>query len=210
MLIFLFSVGADIGNGVVACGNGTFCCYGEGDDQCCSTSSNVFSLGVATDVTTLTNPSPATIPSTTATPTATTVVSRASFTSAMVFTSITSSTTSASAIGSAVAVASTPVASSTLKAGSNRSVAIGTGLGLGAAVGLVVLAGFLFFARRRSMIPFKGPHYVGGKTEMDATASERKGTRVHELTTEARFVELAGESLPVEIGGRHGPRAEMG
>ena len=79
-----------------------------------------------------------------------------------------------------------------------------------AAVGLVILAGFFYFARRRSKTLPEGPLYVDGKGEMDAVGSERKGTRAHELKTERRFVELAGENVPVEIGERLESRAEIG
>ncbi len=208
---WIIVVTADVGNGIVACGNGNFSCYGEGDDQCCSTPSNVFSLGVATDKTTLTGPRETITTPTATTPTASTTFLRTSSAFAVLNTSTTSSTTSASTINPAAAVASTSIATSTPKTGLNRDVAIGLGLGVGVAVGLTILAGFLFFMRRRSKRLSRGPSmHVAGKNEMDAVACEKKVTRAHELMAERRFVELAGEVVRVELGGLDGPRAEMG
>lgn len=83
-------------------------------------------------------------------------------------------------------------------------------MGAGAAVGLAILAGFLYFARRRSKKSPEGPLYVDGKSEMDAAASERKGTRVNDSVAERHLNELAGENVLVEIGERYGSRAEIG
>ncbi len=52
--------------------------------------------------------------------------------------------------------------------------------------------------------------HVAGKNEMDAVACEKEVRRAHELMAERRFVELAGETARVELGGLDGSRAEMG
>ena len=57
---------------------------------------------------------------------------------------------------------------------------------------------------------FKGPHDVDANIETNAAANQSKDTRAHEIMTEGPSAELAGGNLPVEIGGRYAPRAEMG
>lgn len=81
---------------------------------------------------------------------------------------------------------------------------------MGTAVGLTILAGFVCFVRRRSTALSKSPMCVAEKNEMDGGASAEKGARVHELMTERRFMELAGDDVRVELDGPYGPRAEMG
>ena len=81
---------------------------------------------------------------------------------------------------------------------------------MGAAVGLAIITGFLYFARRRSKRSPGGPLYVDGKSEMDAVASGRKGTKVNDTVAERHLNELEGENLLVEIGERYGSRAEIG
>ena len=44
------------GNGVNSCGNGDYCCYNNSPSGCCSTSSLIFHLGLATVQTTIGTP----------------------------------------------------------------------------------------------------------------------------------------------------------
>lgn len=211
--IVLVAASPESGNGIVPCGGGYFCCYGQHNPWCCNTSSSVFFLGVATDVTTLTSPRSVTTTQTTETPTATTSLlsTRPSSSASAVFIApTTSSTIPASINASATAVTSTPVATSTPKAGLDQHAAVGVGVGV--AVGSLALIGFIYFMRRRSKSPpesplhSEGPLYVDGKKEMDAVQSQKENTREHKLVTERRCAELSGENVPVELTG---PKAEM-
>ena len=208
-----------IGDGVVGCGDGSFCCYGQVGFECCSTLSNVFSLGVATYMNSVTDPSPKTLEITLANPTTistaatastdTSTSPRTSSASSLVPTQRTNSISSTSTVRSAVAASSTPP-SPTPKAGVHQQVAVGVGIGV--AVGLVIVAGSLYFLLRRSRKnsekggPFAGVLYVDGKSEMDAGANRKRENRNHEVVTHRHPIELEGRNECPELGELHGSR----
>lgn len=113
----MLPVNKNLGDGVVGCGDGLFCCHGQGDNQCCSTLSNVFSLGVATYLNSVAGPSTKTLEVTIANPTTTSTTATASTstnmplssssTSILVPAQRTSSISSGSTVRSSVAASST-------------------------------------------------------------------------------------------------------
>ena len=192
-------------NGVVQCGNGKFCCYGDTSGTCCNTLSDVFSLGVATDVTTITGPSSTSITNT----------SRTSATPAVVNTPIVtfqasdpSNTKVSRTIGTNVAT-STIIHTLTPAASSDSHVAVGVGAGVGVAVGLAILASFLYVLRRQSL-------RRGGPPRLQAVAKQeenrpRERWAIDELAAENRSVELFDPNGPrAELFEIRGARAEMG
>ena len=200
---------SDCGNGGVGCGDCTFCCWGQGNLGCCNTSSNVFSLGVATYLNSVTDPSPKTVQLTVANPTTTSTTAtastdtstslRTSSTYAPIPTQTASPISSASTVESAVA-ASSILPSTTPKSGVHQQVAIGVGIGV--AVGLVILGGCLYFMLRRSRKRSETGGqsavrlYVAGKSEMDAGAKRMRGNRNHEIVTH--------RPPQIELDGRNG------
>ena len=225
MTDWILLVPNDIGNGVVGCGDGRFCCYGQGGDGCCSTLLNVFSLGVATYLNSVTGPSPETLELTITnpTPTSTTATAststntslRTSSASTLVPTQRTSSVSSASTVRSTVAVSST-TPSPTPKAGVHQHVAVGVGIGV--AVGLVIVGGSLYFllyrSRKKSATGGQpaGVLYVDGKSEMDAGANRKRDkirktdNRNQEIITHRHPIELDGGNEFPELGESHGSR----
>ena len=208
-----------IGNGVVGCGDGSFCCFGQGGFECCSTLSNVFSLGVATYLNSVTDPSPKTLEVTLANPTTTSTTATASTDSSTslrtssastgVPTQNTDSISSMNTVRSAVGASSTPP-SPTPKSGVHQQVAVGVGIGV--AVGLVIVGGSLYFllGRRRKNSDKKGQSagvlYVDGKSEMDAGANRKRENRNYEIATHRHLVELDGRIGFPELGESHGSR----
>ena len=208
-----------VGNGVVGCGKGQFCCFGQGGEQCCSNSLNLFSLGVATYLNSVTGPSPTTIEITIDTPTTTSTTAtaykstntprRTSSVSTLVPTQRTSTISSTSTVRSAVAASLTPP-SPTPKAGVHQHVAVGVGIGV--VVGLVILGGCAYFLLSRSR---KNPEtrgqpavvpYVDGKGEMDAVANRKREHRNFEIVTHRPLIELDGRNEFPELGESHGSR----
>ena len=189
----------NLDDGIVPCTGGNFCCYGQGAEKCCSTSSNVFFLGVATRLTTGHNSIPTSTAPTDSTPT-NTISTRTTSVSVLAIPSTTSSIRSASPVDSGPDVASTSIAPSTPKTGSNQPVAIA--IGVGVAVGLVILAlaGFFYFKPRRSKIRPERLLYVNEENEIKATSSERENTRAHEVKADRRIPELGAENVSAEVG----------
>ena len=227
----IFLVPNNVGDGVVGCGDGRFCCFGQGGYQCCSTPLNTFSLGAGTYLNSVTAPSPTTIeittqianPTTTSTTataststaftstasTSTNTSRRTSSASTLVLTQRTSTISSTSTVRSAVAPSSTPP-SPTPKAGVHQYVAVGVGIGV--AVGLVILGGCAYFLLRRSRQnpETRGPPavvpYVDGKSEMDAVANRKKEHRNFEIMTHRPPIELDGRNEFPELGESQGSR----
>ena len=189
-------IGGIEGNGVSACGNGNFCCYDEEDSTCCSTSSSVFFLGLATDVTTLTGSSS----TPTSTQSRTSVTSSAVSTTAVSTTAVTSPGSSPS-LPKAAATSSTRAATATIaptptpSGGSDSHVSVGVGVGVGVPVGLAILAGLFYLMRRQSRIRPEGSRKFG------VLADKNKHTIQHELPA---------RNGPVELFEPHGPRVEIG
>ena len=182
-------IGGTVGNGVVACGNGNFCCYHE-DTTCCNTSSSVFFLGSATDVTTLTGPS--SMP--TSTQSRTSAAASAVSTTAVTGPASGPSLPKAAATSSTRAAVTTIAPSHTPSGGSDSHVSVGVGVGVGLPVGLAILAGFFYLMLRQSKTRPEGP------LEMDLLADKKKHNIQYELPARNR---------PVELFDPHGPRAEM-
>ena len=223
MTDWILLVPINVGNGVVGCGDGRFCCYGQGGYKCCSTLSNVFSLGVATYLNSVTGPSPKTLELTITKPTTTSTTAtaststntslRTSSTSTLVPTQRTSFISSASTVRSVVAVSSTPPSPSP-KAGVHQHVAVGVGIGV--AVGLVIVGGSLYFllgrSRRKSETGRQaaGVLYVDGKSEMDAGANRKRDNRNQnrkgDIMTHRHLIELDGGNKFPELGESHGTR----
>ena len=214
----------DIGDGVVGCGDGSFCCYGQGGPGCCKTLSNVFSLGVATYLNSATDPSLKTLEltiadtATTSTPatasTSTNTSLRTSSASTLVPTQRTSVISSASNLRSAVAASSTPP-SPTPKAGVLVHKHVAVGVGIGVTVGLVVVGVSLYFLLGRSRKKSEtggqpaGVLYVDGKSEMEAGANSKRDDGDHEIVTHRQPIELDGRNEFPELGESHGSRHEI-
>lgn len=177
---FIIATGVD--NRVSSCGNGHFCCYVNNSTECCSTSSDGFSLGVATIVTT--------IAVSNSTPTTTT-----------------SKTSATSGPASTPAVTSQSTSSSDTNApatrGSDRDVAVGVGAGVVIPVGLAILAGCFFYLMR-----YRSRTRSEGLLEMHAVAKDRKNSRLRGPLAERWLDELPAEN-PGESPDPHGPRAEL-
>ena len=211
----------DIGDGVVGCGDGSFCCYGQGGPGCCKNLTHVFSLGVATYLNTATGPSLKTLELTIANPATTSTAAiaststntslRTSSTSTLVPTQRTSVISSASTLRSAVAASSTPP-SPTPKAGVHKHVAVGVGIGV--TVGLVIVGVSLYLLLGRSRKKSEtggqpaGVLYVDGKSEMEARANSKRNDGNHETVTHRQPIELDGRNEFPELGESHGSRRE--
>ena len=236
MTDWILLVPNNVGDGVVGCGDGRFCCFGQGGYQCCSTPLNTFSLGAGTYLNSVTAPSPTTIeittqianPTTTSTTatastsnassstaststasTSTNTSRRTSSASTLVLTQRTSTISSTSTVRSAVAPSSTPP-SPTPKAGVHQYVAVGVGIGV--AVGLVILGGCAYFLLRRSRKESETRTqpavipYVDGKSEMDAVAHRKREHRNFEIVTHRPPIELDGRNEFPELGESQGSR----
>ena len=166
-----------MGNGVVPCNNGTYCCYDLDRSECCSTASLVFSLG--SDPVTIQT----TLPATTIRTTPTASVSLP--TSSSVLSYSTSSTTTETSPSSAATVVP-PSSSARPK---NNHVSIGVGIGVGVPLGLAILAGLLFMIRRRSNIS-------DGRRKIQAYPDKERESNVNQTAE----LQHSTEHTRVELG----------
>ena len=229
MTDWIFLVPNNVGDGVVGCGDGRFCCYGQGGYQCCSTPLNSFSLGVGTYLNSVTAPSPTTIEITTqiANPTTTSTTATASTSTASTSTTSTSTastgtaststntsrrTSSASTlvltqrtstISSTSTVRSTVAPSSTPPSPTPKAGVhqyVAVGVGIGVAVGLVILGGCAYFLLRRSR---RTPETRRQPAVVPYVDGKSEMDAVANRKREHRNFEIMTHRPPIELDGRN-------
>ncbi|KAM0797906.1 hypothetical protein BDR22DRAFT_965153 [Usnea florida] len=119
-------------------------------------------------------------------------------------------TTSAASATHAAASTTQPSPTSSSHSDSHGAISVGAGIGIGigAAIGIAIVAGTVYFCRRRHRR--RRPGRLEAPLELSAEVlADRKFDRLRKPSAEGWVDELPAECQPVELHGQRGPRAEL-